>query len=92
MQPVNDREAAAQVVLRGMVEDLEAFRSRLVDLHAGLPVPPLETAMVAEEEMNVSAQVRSAIECVLTDRIEPAIRDLAAAASYRPQERGRAAS
>jgi hypothetical protein len=35
--------------------------------------------------MDVSMEVRSVIECVLADRIEPAIRDLAAASSSRPQ-------
>ncbi len=72
--------------LGGIVEELEAIRRRLGDLHARLPVPPQETAMLlGEEEMDVSTEVRSVVECVLADRIEPAIRDLAAAASYRPK-------
>jgi hypothetical protein len=79
-------EADAQAELRGLVEDLDAIRFRLVDIHARLPVPPEETAMlVGEKEMDISTEVRSVIECVLNDSIEPAIRDLAAAASYRPK-------
>ena len=39
--------------------------------------------LLGEAEMDVATEVRSVIECVLNDSIEPAIRDLAAAASYR---------
>lgn len=81
-----EAEAAAQSELRGIVLELDAIRGRLVELHARLPVPPQETAMLlGEEEMDVATEVRSVIECVLSDRLEPAIRDLAAAASYRPK-------
>lgn len=82
---MTEAEAAAQSELRGIAVELDAIRSRLVDLHARLPVPPQETAMLlGEEEMDIATEVRSVIECVLADRLEPAIRDLAAAASYRP--------
>jgi hypothetical protein len=83
---VTQLEAAAQAELRRLVEDLDAVRSRLVEIHARLPVPPEETAMlVGEKEMDISTEVRSVIECVLNDSLDPAIRDLAAAASYRPK-------
>jgi hypothetical protein len=82
---MTEAEAAAQAELRSMVLELEALRSRLAEMHDKLPVPPEETAMLlGEKEMDVATEVRSVIECVLNDRIEPAIRDLAAAASYRP--------
>ncbi len=82
---MTEAEAAAQAELRKIVEDLETIRSRLSDLHAKLPVPPQETAMLlGEEEMDVATEVRSVVECILADCIEPAIRDLAAAAAYRP--------
>jgi hypothetical protein len=85
---VTDSEAAAQAELRTLVEELDAIRSRLVAIHARLPVPLEETAMLlGEEEMDVATEVRSVIECVLNDSLEPAIRDLAAAASYRPKEK-----
>jgi len=81
---VNELEAAAQAELRDIVEELDGIRRRLADIHARLPVPPEETAMLlGEAEMDVATEVRSVIECVLNDSIEPAIRDLAAAASYR---------
>jgi hypothetical protein len=83
-------EAAAQAELRGIVEALDAVRARLEDMHARLPVAPEETAMLlGEREMDVATEVRSVIECVLNDSLRPAIRDLAAAASYRPQGEGR---
>jgi hypothetical protein len=84
---VTRAEATAQAELRGLVVELESVRSRLVAIHARLPVPPEETAMlVGEKEMDVSTEVRSVIECVLNDCLEPAIRDLAAATSYRPNK------
>lgn len=83
---INELEAAAQAELEGILKELDAIRTRLEALHARLPVPPQETAMLlGEEEMDVSTEVRSVIECVLNDSLRPAIRDLAAAASYRPK-------
>jgi hypothetical protein len=81
---MTEAEAAAQAELRRIVEELEAIRARLAELHERLPVPPQETAMLlGEEEMDVATEVRSVIECVLNDSLRPAIRDLAAAASFR---------
>jgi hypothetical protein len=40
-----------------------------------------------EEEPDVATEVRSIIECVLVDQIGPAVRDLDAAAGYRPKGR-----
>jgi len=78
---VTEAEAAAQAELHQIVEELDGIRTRLVDLHAKLPVSPEETAMlVGEVEMDFATEVRSVIECVLSDNIQPAIRDLAAAA------------
>lgn len=91
-QGMTGADFAAQAELRQMVEELEAIRSRLSDLHARLPVSPEETAMlVGEAEMDFATEVRSVIECVLTDSLGPAIRDLAAAASYRPKGTGNGA-
>ena len=82
------QDEAAATELRRIVEDLDAIRARLVELHARLPVSPHETAMlVGEVEMDFPTELRSVIECVLNDNIQPAIRDLAAAAAYRPKEK-----
>jgi hypothetical protein len=79
-------EAEAQAALRAVVVGLEELRSRLEEVHAHLSPPPGEEARLVDEEgMSVSAELRAAIECVLRDSLDPAIRDLAAAASYRPQ-------
>jgi hypothetical protein len=83
---MTEAEAAAQAELRRIVEELDAIRSRLTDVHARLPVPPAETAVHwGEEEADAAAQIRSVIECVLADSLRPAIRDLAAAARFRPE-------
>lgn len=85
-------EVAAQAELRQMVEELETIRSRLSDLHDRLPVSPEETAMlIGDAEMDFATGVRSVIECVLADSLGPAIRDLAAAASYRLKGTGNGA-
>jgi len=82
-------EETVRAALRGVVEDLDRIRAQLVDLHATLPVPPEEAAMlVGEVEMDFATEVRSVIECILNDWLRPAIRDLAAAASYQPKKRG----
>ena len=84
-------EEAARAELRSIVEDLDGIRARLVDLHARLPVPPEEAAMlVGEVEMDFATEVRSDIECILNDWLRPAIRDLAVAASYQPKKKGSA--
>jgi hypothetical protein len=84
-------EEAVRAALRGVVEDLDRIRGQLVDLHATLPVPPEEAAMLAGEmEMDFATEVRSVIECILNDNLRPAIRALAEAASYQPKKKGSA--
>jgi hypothetical protein len=86
---VSQGEEAARVELRGLVEELDGIRARLVDFHGRLPVPAEETAMlVGEIEMDFPTEVRSVIECVLNDSLRPMLRDLSAAASYQPKKRG----
>ena len=86
---MTEAEAAAQAELGQIVVELDAIRARLQEIHDRLPVPPEETAMlVGEQEMDVATEVRSVIECVLNDSLGPSIRDLAAAASYRPKGKG----
>jgi transcriptional regulator with XRE-family HTH domain len=81
-------EEAARAALRGIVEALDAIRGRLVELHARLPLPPEETAMLTGAmEMDFPTEVRSVIECVLNDSLQPAIRDLAVAATYQARKK-----
>lgn len=85
---MTEAEAAAQEELRGIVEELDEICSRLAHVNERLPVSPQESAMLlGKEEMDVTTQVRSVIECALVDRLWPSTRDLAAAASYRPTRR-----
>ncbi|HEY2294610.1 MAG TPA: hypothetical protein VGM86_28245 [Thermoanaerobaculia bacterium] len=79
-------EEEAQAELRRIVEALKKVRSNLRDIAAALP-STLEEAMYAEEAPDVATEVRAVIECVLTDQIGPAVRDLSAAAEYRRKKR-----
>jgi hypothetical protein len=56
--------------VRAAVEGLERVQTELQEVAAGLPEE-------AEEDGGVS--FRAVIECVLVDRLEPAVRDLRAA-------------
>jgi len=83
------REDRAQAKLRKAVDKMEAVRDLLSRVYAEVPVSPREEVMLlGEAEPDVATEVRSAIECVLADRIEPAIRILAEAAAYRPKGEG----
>ena len=63
---------AAQEEIRDVVRDLEALRFRLLGVRASLPAPAAE----AEEERDAVVDARSILDCVLTDSIGPALRDL----------------
>jgi signal transduction histidine kinase len=80
------QEEEAQAELRRIVEALKKVQSQLRDIVAALP-STLEEAMYAEEDPDVATEIRSIIECVLTDQIGPAVRDLSAAAEYRRKKR-----
>jgi hypothetical protein len=79
-------EEAVQVEVGELVTELETAQKRLQRLHDRLPVSPREEAMLlGEAEPDVATEVRSIIECVIPDRIEPAIEALREAAEYRPK-------
>lgn len=72
-------EAAAQAEVREVVKALKAIRLRLEGVRASLSVPAYESLRLQdEEEMDLSMEIRSVIECVLNDSLEPAVRDLEA--------------
>jgi len=79
-------EEEAQAELRRIVEALEKVRSNLRDVAAALP-STLEEAMYAEEDPDVATEIRAVIECVLTDQIGPALRDLSAAVEHHQKRR-----
>jgi hypothetical protein len=81
---MTEAEAAAQAELRRIVDRLTEIRSKLRQLVESLPGDPdAEPDPLGEDEMDVTTEVRSIIECVLNDSIQPAIRDLRVAAAYR---------
>jgi len=84
---MTEAEAAAQRALREIVARLESVRVQLLNIYASLPMPPEETATLAgEAAMDVATEVRSVIECILNDNLQPAIRDLQALTRYRLEE------
>ena len=57
--------------------ELEAFMAKLQDFHDGIPVSALEALMLAgEEEMDFATSLRSTIQCLLADRLNPALGEL----------------
>lgn len=67
--------------LPDILRNLKAVRSRLLEVLADLPKPPQdESTLLGEEEMDPVTELRSTIECVLNDSIQPAIHDLEAVA------------
>jgi hypothetical protein len=86
---MSEAEAAAQAELPHIVDRLTAIRSQLRQIVESLSGDPGEEASsLDEDEMDVTTEVRSIIECVLNDSIQPAIRDLRVAAAYRVKRRG----
>lgn len=82
-------EQPAQEELRQIAGELRALCRRLEGVHQRLPVPSNEALiLLGEADMDVATEVRSVIECVLNDSLRPAIRDLEAAAEYRPPSGG----
>ena len=76
------KREATQAQLREIVGELEAVKLRLQGVKDSLPQPA--RAASAERDlgrMEVRAEVRTVIECVLHDWIAPAIADLQDAAA-----------
>jgi len=85
-----DDLAAIQEELREVLPDLKGIERRLKAIHQRLPGPSnMEIEQEAEDEEDVSTEIRSVIECVLTDSLGPAIRDLETASRYGARGRGR---
>ena len=72
---------AAQAQVRKAAGELEGVRFRLLGVKADLLSSPGETGpLPSEEPPDLETEIRTAIECVLHDSLEPAIEDLRAAA------------
>lgn len=81
---------AAREHLRALAGELEEIHIRLLGIRESLPTPPgerlRENDLPADPDPPV--RIRAAIDCVLTDSVAPAIRDLRAAAEDRPGGEG----
>jgi len=88
---MTEAEAAAmQARVLEVAAGLEALIRKLQDVHDGIPVSPLEAVMLlGEEDMDVATALRSMIECVLADRLEPALRELRQGAAYKKPDKVR---
>jgi hypothetical protein len=77
--------AAAQVQVLEIAAELEALIARLRAFYDGIPISPSEAVMLlGEEDMDVATALRSTTECVLADRLEPALVELRKWAAYKP--------
>lgn len=86
--PASEAEAAAQAQLKEIAEELKAIEKRLREIHKSLAPPETArpgAAAESEADNDISTEIRSVIECVLTDSLGPATRDLRAAARYGTQ-------
>lgn len=69
-------EAAARIELQEIALELTRIRYRLLGIVASLPRPRKEDVLRDEEEPDRAAAIRSILECVVADQINPAIHDL----------------
>jgi len=82
---VTEAEAAGQARLLEIAAEIEAISGRLLSVHDSFQVSPREAAMLlGEEDLDVSTALRSVIECVLADRLEPALQELRKWALFKP--------
>jgi hypothetical protein len=70
-------ENEAQAQLREVVQELRSIHYRLLGLIASLPAPRITED---SEAADPGSWMRATLECVLVDRIRPAIQDLRTAA------------
>jgi len=79
---------AARDELHHLIQELEGLQGRLLTLRQGLPPSPERPEADLNANPDVSTEMGRVIECVLEDSVRPAIRDLIAAAEYRPGANG----
>ena len=68
-----------------MAAELEALNAKIRAFSDCVPVSPLEALIFAgEEEPDLATTFRSTSECVLSDRLEPALVALKTMAAFKP--------
>jgi hypothetical protein len=78
--PLRSEIEVDQAQLREIVRDLEAIKFRLLGVKANLLSSPGTGRLPEEEPPDPGSEIRTVIECVLHDSLEPAIRNLRGAA------------
>ncbi|HEX4962485.1 MAG TPA: hypothetical protein VF173_16745 [Thermoanaerobaculia bacterium] len=83
---MTEAEAVAQAQLDIVVGVLKIARQELQKIALALPHSPQEFSHEDHtgEPPDVTNEVRRVIQCVLADRLDGAVRELSAAAIYRP--------
>jgi len=83
---MTDAGAVAQAQLCIVLRVLEMIGSALRWIHQALPPSPQELSREDFEgyEPDITSEIRRVIQCVLADRIDPAIAELRAASIYKP--------
>ncbi len=80
---------AAQAEIGEAVRELKALKLRLSRVVESLPASPAETSPLLDvEPADPRTEIRSVVECVLNDSLDPAIRDLDAVAGPPAAEPG----
>jgi hypothetical protein len=78
-------EEAAQAELRALARAYETLNETLRHLAARLPVSPQEEEMLlGQQEPDVSTEIRRVVDCLLEDRLVPAVEEIKELAEYRP--------
>lgn len=80
--------AEAQDELQVLVEQLKEVERRLKSLRGRLPAPSSDPEEESAEQNDLAQELASVIDCVLTDSMGPAIRDLQAASLYKGKKEG----
>ena len=81
---------AARAEIREILRALKPLKFRLLGVAASLPPSLAETAPLLDvEPADLSTEIRSVVECVVNDSLDPAIRDLdeVAVAVAGPEEK-----
>jgi hypothetical protein len=84
MTQPREEESVAQSEVAEVARQLANLRYRLKTIAADLPVPREPAAGDLDGEPGLAVALRSAIECVVTDCLNPAIGDLETASLLRP--------
>jgi hypothetical protein len=74
---MTEPEAAARDQLQNIAREVENLQFRLLGVQATLPETAAESVRLLDADpMDTATEIRAIIDCVLRDRIEPALREL----------------